>query len=147
LRIYLDSCALNRLTDPVGQLRVDQESDAMEEIFLRIDEGKITWVASTILIKELRKNSDVQRREDALGMLKFAAEIRPANTSVARRARTLEAVGYGAFDAFHLSIAEDSRVDLLITTDDRFLRKILRGLGKPMIYVANPLDLIRGRTP
>jgi predicted nucleic acid-binding protein len=82
----------------------------------------------------------VQRREDALAMLPYAAEVRVPTPLVADRARALNALGYGEFDALHLAMAENSGVDLLLTTDDRFLRKAQRGLGEPSVRVANPLD-------
>jgi hypothetical protein len=37
-------------------------------------------------------------------------------------------------------IAEQANADLLLTTDDRFPREAARGLGKPSVRVANPLD-------
>ena len=119
----------------------------MESIFLHIETGKISWVASSVLLSELRRNPDMQRREDALGMLKFAVEVRRSNNHVGRRARVLAALGYSALDALHLALAEDANVDLLITTDDRFLRKINRGLGNPTIRAANPLDWIQRGMP
>jgi predicted nucleic acid-binding protein len=73
-------------------------------------------------------------------MLPYAAEFLLPDAQVAGRARILNQLGYGAFDALHLAMAEHSKVDLLLTTDDRFLRQAGRGLGKPSVRVANPLD-------
>ena len=39
------------------------------------------------------------------------------------RAKELEALGYGAFDALHLSAAEAGNADVLLTTDDRFIKR------------------------
>jgi predicted nucleic acid-binding protein len=47
----------------------------------------------------------------------------------------LEALGYGALDALHLASAEQALVDVLLTTDDRFIRQAERRLGKPTIRV------------
>lgn len=140
MRIYLDACAINRLTDDQNQARIRLETDAMEVVFSHVHAGRVSWIASSILITELRRNPIAQRREDALAMLTYAAEVCAPNSVVADRARALNALGYGEFDALHLAIAESSEVDLLLTTDDRFLRKAQRGLGKPSIRVANPLD-------
>jgi predicted nucleic acid-binding protein len=140
LRVYLDACAINRLTDDPSQLRVRLEAEAIELFFRHLLEGKVSWVASSILEQEIRRNPNGRRREDALGMLPYAAEIRLPNAAVAERARFLNSLGYGEFDALHLAIAEDAKGDLLLTTDDRFLRLARRGLGEPSIQVANPLD-------
>ncbi len=89
----------------------------------------------------------MQRREDALALLAYAAEVHLPNAQVAARARSLNTLGYGEFDALHLALAEESKVGLLLTTDDRFLRKAERGLGNPSIRVANPLDYAKEAKP
>jgi predicted nucleic acid-binding protein len=147
LIVYLDACALSRLTDDPSQLRVRQEAEAMEHFFRHVLAGKVTWIASSILEEEIRKNPNAQSREDALGMLPFAAEFRHPNVGIAERARFLSALGYGGMDALHLAMAEHSKVDLLLTTDDQFLRQAGRGLGNPSIRVANPLDYVKEVKP
>jgi predicted nucleic acid-binding protein len=147
LIVYLDTCALNRLTDDPSQMRVRLEAEAMELFFRHLQAGMVFWTASSILEAEIRRNPDTQRRADALGMLPFATEFRLPNKEVAARARFLNALGYGNFDALHLAIAEHSKVDLLLTTDDRFLRQAGRGLGNPTIRVVNPLDYVQEVKP
>jgi predicted nucleic acid-binding protein len=139
-RIYLDTCALNRLTDDPSQMRVRLEAEAIELFFLQLHTGRAAWIASSVLEAEIRRNRDMQRREDALGMLSYASEFLLPNAEMADRARYLSLLGYGKFDAIHLAIAENAKVDLLLTTDDRFRRQAGRGLGNPVIRVANPLD-------
>ena len=80
-------------------------------------------------------------------MLPFASEFHRPNAKTADRARLLNALGYGEFDALHLAIAEDSKADLLLTTDDRFLRLAGRGVGNPFIRVINPLDYLQEVKP
>ena len=143
MRIYLDTCALNRLTDDQSQMRVRSEAEAIELFFLHLLAGEVAWIASSVLEAEIRRNRDVQCREEALGMLSFVSEFHRPNAEVADRARFLNSLGYGKFDALHLAIAEHVKVDLLLTTDDRFLRQAGRGLGNPLIQVANPLDYVQ----
>jgi predicted nucleic acid-binding protein len=140
LRIYLDTRAINRLTDDPSQLRVRLEAEAMEHIFRHVQAGRVSWIASSILEQEVRRDPNARRREDAPAMLTYAAEITLPGKEAADRARFLNSLGYSVFDALHLAMAEHSRVDLLLTTDDRFLRQAARGLGMPSVRVANPLD-------
>ena len=147
MRIYLDSCALNRLTDAPNQLRVQEEKAAVEYIFMLIHSGRVTWVASSILETELRGNPDFGLRKDSLGMLEFAKELWLPDRKTAQRAHSLNSLGYGTMDALHLAVAEDAHVDFLITTDDRFLRKIVRDLGNPRLSAANPLNWIKQVQP
>jgi len=147
LRIYLDTCALNRLTDDQSQMRVRLEAEAIELFFLHLQTGKTTWIGSSVLETEICRNPDAQSREDALSILPFASEFHRPNAEVADRARFLNVLGYGKFDALHLAIAEFAKVDLLLTTDDRFRRQAGRGLGNPLIRVANPLDYVQEVKP
>jgi predicted nucleic acid-binding protein len=145
-RIYLDVCALNRLMDDPSQERIALEADAMETVFRLIKAGRVTWIASSILETELRKDPQMLRREDALAMLTYAAESHIPDKWAAERAKLLHRLGYGAFDALHLAMAERAKVDFLLTTDDRFLRRARRNLGAPSIRVVNPLDYLREAT-
>jgi hypothetical protein len=54
---------------------------------------------------------------------------------MSKRANTLEKAGYGAFDALHLAAGESAGVDVLLSTDDQFIRLALRGAGRPRVAV------------
>lgn len=47
--------------------------------------------------------------------------------------------GLRTFDALHLACAEAAGADVLLTTDDGFMRKASRGNGDPRVAVRNPL--------
>ena len=147
LRIYLDACAVSRLTDDPSQSRIRLEAEAMEHFFRHLLAGRVRWICSSILELEIRRNPDAQRRDEALRMLVYATEMHLPDAWVTTRARLLQSMGYGPFDALHLAIAEHSKADLLLTTDDRFLRQVRRGLGKPSVRAANPLDYLQETKP
>jgi predicted nucleic acid-binding protein len=142
-RIYLDACAINRLTDDQSQPRVSAEANAVLELFRLVGIGRLEWLASPVLAAEIQRNPDPDRRQDALFLLSFAREIAPLDASVFVRAQILEALGYGAFDSLHLAAAEHLEASVFITTDDRFLRQARRGLGKPRIEVENPVKWLQ----
>ena len=147
LRIYLDACALNRLTDEQGQPRIRAEAEAVEDIFLLLLTGRVEWVASNVLAFELSQNRDQAKRKNALGLLGHAGPL-VVPTSVTRlRAEDLGAGGYGALDAFHLAHAEQAKVDALLTTDDRFAARAARGVGSPLVRVVNPVDWLQEVRP
>lgn len=62
-------------------------------------------------------------------------------------ASILVALGYGPMDALHLACAEPAAVDVLLTPDDRFLRRAMRRLGNPIVQVANPVEWLREMEP
>src|SRR5579885_406937 len=122
LKIYLDACCLNRLTDDQTQLRIRQEAEAVELILRRMQHGTIQWVSSEALLDEIDRNPDAERRLENAALLALASESVEVDDSVASRAADLQMVGYGAYDALHLACAEAARVDVLLTTDDGFVR-------------------------
>jgi predicted nucleic acid-binding protein len=140
LRIYLDACALNRLSDPPMQQRIALEAAAMERLLRAVQTGRLHWIASSVLVVEIENNPDEQRRSSALALLCFASEVHRPTAVSAERGRQLNLLGYGKLDALHLAMAEEQRCDLLLTTDDRFLRRAMRRLGTPSVRVENPLN-------
>ena len=139
-KIYLDACALNRLTDDQNQSRIQTEAEAVERVLHLVWTGEAEWTASVVLEAEVRRNPNGAARNDALRLISLAGELlRPHRVSI-ERARALEVLGYGVFDALHLACAEQAAVDVLLTTDDRFIKQVGRRLGKPTIRVLNPVN-------
>ena len=145
IRVYLDACTINRITDDQAQPRIRAEAEAALEILRQISSGTIQWSASDILAAELLRNPNPAKLEEALGWLRKAGLRTVLNPSSRARAAALTIEGYGALDALHLACAEQAGVDALITTDDRFLRRAQRGVGTPTIRVSNPIDWLQER--
>ena len=142
MRVYLDACCLSRLTDDQSQLRIHEEAEAVERFFRRMRTGSLEWISSEALVEEINGNPTTERRLENLALLSQATETIEVNDHIINRAKQLQAAGYGSFDALHLACAEGGRADVLLTTDERFLRKALRGDGSPLIPVRNPLSWI-----
>ena len=49
----------------------------------------------------------------------------------------------GAFAALHLSSAEAGEANVLLTTDDRFIKRAGRRAGSPRVRVVNPVEWLR----
>jgi predicted nucleic acid-binding protein len=105
--------------------------------------GKVAWKASRTLELELLQNPDVAKRTDSLDLLSYAGSLPKVSEQVRQRARQLAVAGYGVFDALHLAHAEEMQVDVLLTTDDRFIRQVRRRLGSPSVRVVNPVEWIK----
>ena len=82
-----------------------------------------------------------------MALLALASEIIEENDQIAHRAKALHRAGYGVFDALHLAGAEAARVDVMLTTDDSFVRKASRGDGRPRVAVRNPLSWSQENLP
>ena len=146
-RIYLDACALLRLFDKESQARIRTESHAVEEFFTLVFQGTVRWVVSEVLEAEILNNPYSDKRPEVLELLASSAERIILIDEAFQRAEVLEKLGYGAFDALHLACAQQARVDGVLTTDDRFIRRVQRGLGKSAIAVENPINWRRRFTP
>ena len=143
MRIYLDLCRLNRPFDDQGQDRVRLESDAVLAIQRRVQEGKDELVSSEVLEIESQANRDSERRrkvQEAIGQATLRVEIADA---LRDRANRLGALGFAGFDSLHIACAEAARADVLLTTDDRFLRLAARYAEKLAIRVVNPVEWSR----
>ena len=138
MRIYLDACCLNRPLDDQSQERIRLESEAVRLIIESCGAGVNRWVCSDALEFEVRRNPDEEHRSIVLSMLRFADERLNVDEASTSLARSLARQGIGAMDALHLALAETSDCDVLLTTDDDFLRRA-GGVQPPLrIRVVNP---------
>ena len=143
-KVYLDACCLNRLTDDQTQRRIREEAEAVERILRRMHAGEVQWISSEALTDEINRNPNKERRLENAALLNLAGETIQVDQLTASRAKNLEASGYGAFDALHLACAEAAQVDVLLTTDDGFVRKASRRDGNPRVPVRNPVSWSKG---
>ena len=147
MRIYLDACCLSRLTDDQSQQRIREEASAIEQIFEQIHLGACRLISSEALQLEVSRNPSTERRLEAEGLLASASETIAIGTTELARAKFLERVGYGAYDAVHLAAAEAGNADVLLSTDDKFLRQAARRTGSPRVPVQNPVSWIQEHSP
>jgi predicted nucleic acid-binding protein len=140
VKVYFDACALNRLTDDHDQSRIYDEAKAVERFLGLIASGRAELVASTALRLELSRNRNLSKRSDSLKLLSYAGALFHPDGSTLARATHFERLGYGAFDALHLACAEQTRADILLTTDDRFCKLSLRRVGNATVEALNPLN-------
>lgn len=143
VRVYLDACCLSRLTDDQSQARIREEAEAVEQVLAGVRRGVVEVLSSEALEDEVRRNPSFERRREAQTTLALAVATVRIEVVIVLRAQSLVALGYGPFDALHLATAETAGADVLLTTDDRFLRRTGRKLGNPRIPVENPLPRTR----
>lgn len=138
-RVYFDTPALNRPFDDQAQSRIRLEAEAVEHLLRAVGEGTPEWVLSDIVLFEVRKCPDEERRE-MLGLLSREATDRVVlSEAVGRRARELRAQGLRDLDALHLAAAEQGGAEVLRTTDDRFLKAARALRPASSVRVENPV--------
>ena len=145
MKVYLDACCLGRLTDDQTQRRIREEAEAVELVLGLVARGSVEWIASEALAEEIRRNPSAERRIENETLLAMASKTAEIDDRIAERSHELQSFGYGAFDALHLAAAEAARVDVLLSTDDQFVRRASQGAGRPQVTVRNPLSWVRER--
>lgn len=140
MRIYFDTCSLNRPLDDRSQLRVNMEAEAVLGVLSLCEAGAHVVVSSEALHLENERNPQPQRKTFVGAILEQATDVIMVDDAARQRARNLEKDGFKAFDALHLACAEGGKVDRFCTCDDRLLRNARR---RPdlAVKVVSPLEL------
>jgi predicted nucleic acid-binding protein len=142
MKIYLDTCSLQRPLDSKTQVRIMLEVEAILGLLALCESGDIELMSSEALLFEVERNPNVARQEYALEALSKAKSFVVLNPRAEERARELNALGLKPLDALHLASAEEGQADYLCTCDARFLKKAraIRGL---LTRVVSPVELIQ----
>jgi len=140
MRIYLDTCSLQRPLDNKTQIRVVLEADAVLGILSLCESGVIEMISSDALAFESERNPNPARKEYALAALSRARIFVTLNEQIERRARELNRSGFNPLDALHLASAEEAKADYFCTCDDRLLQKA-KTVSDIQTKVVSPIEL------
>ncbi|MBK5938298.1 PIN domain-containing protein [Halochromatium roseum] len=123
MRIYLDSCSLQRPLDDQTQPRIRVETEAVLAILAAVQAGEIVLLNSEALEYEMGRIPSEQRRNEVEAILCLAQERVELTGQAESLAEVLESVGIRPMDAVHLAVASTTKVDYFATCDDQLLRK------------------------
>lgn len=140
MKIYLDTCCLNRPFDDQRQPRIRLESEAVTLILERAYQHEWRWLGSDVLVHELEQIGDIERRKRTLFLAEQCHQIIEANEKVVSRAEELESMGFDGYDALHLASAEIAKVDIFLTTDDSLQKLANRNKKQFPFTVVNPVQ-------
>jgi predicted nucleic acid-binding protein len=144
MRVYLDTCCLNRPFDLSDEARVLLEAEAVLAILERCIRGSWTWIGSEVLIFELAANRKKPIRDTLLDLATSFAVLTPLTSEVSRRAEALARYGMKVMDAQHVACAETADADVFLTTDDRLLKAAAYAGSELRVHVANPAAWLNG---
>ncbi len=141
MKIYLDSCCLQRPLDSKDQIRIAIEAEAILTVLTLCESDVFELVSSEPLIYEARRIPNVSRREYALDILSQTKIFVQLNEQIEKHAKKLTETGIKPLDALHLASAEQAQADYFCTCDDKFLKKA--GYIKDLkAKVFSPIELI-----
>ncbi len=140
MRLFLDTCSLNRPWDDQTQVRIHLEAESVIYLVDSARRGLEEIVTSDYLIAEIADNPDPVRQADVMTLLQPAVLHVAQQPKIETRALELDAWNITGYDALHIAAAEAARCDYLLTTDDKFLRRAARADAAIRVKVLNPFD-------
>ena len=143
MKIYLDTCCLNRPFDDQSQERIRLETESVLIILARFGRKELTWLGSRALEIEIERAPDSESQSRLKRITEYIGQTVKIGQKELERAHELESAGFGGFDAVHLACAESGAADVFLTTDDRLLKLAKRLSRKIRVKVENPLDWIK----
>lgn len=139
MKIYLDSCCLNRPFDDQRQPRVRLEAEAVTLILEKIHKRELEWITSDVLVYELAQTKDAERRERLILLAGQSKQAVETTEKILDRAEDIALSGFESFDSIHLASAEQAKVEIFLTTDDSLLKTANRNKQLFPFIVVNPV--------
>jgi len=139
-KIYLDVCCLNRPFDDWTQERIRLEGEAVLNIIGRIPSLGWQLIMSEAIAAELEKMTNLEKLENIRDILQTASVFVTLDEDVDKRSQELEDLGFGLYDSFHIASAERGKADILLTTDDRLLKKANSYQDRLLVRLSNPVN-------
>ncbi len=141
MKIYLDTCSLQRPLDTKSQLRIILEAEAILVVLDLCDTGQVEMLTSEVLLFEIQRIQKEPRRSYAFDLLRKGALHMDTDEKIERRARNLTEKGIKPLDALHLASAIEAHADYFCTCDDAFLRKAKEHTTEST-KVVSPIELV-----
>jgi predicted nucleic acid-binding protein len=143
MKIYLDTCCYGRPQDDQTEPNTKAETEAVYGIIEILKDAEIAVFGSPALIDEISDtpDDDNNTREKIRAFYDDTVTehlVSTANTIL--RAREFMALPMKEYDSYHLAYAEVAKIDYLVTTDKKFIKKAARLCNT--VVVINPKDFL-----
>ena len=122
MKLYLDNCCYNRPYDDQTHEKIHMEGEAVLTIINRCKQNDDEIIGSSVLDLEIDQISDIEKREKIKYFYNQTITVKVDYTAdILKRVLELsEQTNIRTLDRFHLSFAEYSDADILLTTDTKF---------------------------
>jgi predicted nucleic acid-binding protein len=123
MRLYMDVCCLGRPFDDLTQSRVYLEAEAVLSIISRCEKGDWILLSSGTIDFEILQIPDSEVQEKINSLYSTAGEHHIITQESVDRAKEFQSYKIGYFDSLHMAVAESANVDVMLTTDDRLIKR------------------------
>jgi predicted nucleic acid-binding protein len=122
MKLYLDTCCYNRPYDDQTQERIHLEGEAILAIINKREQNNDEIIGSLVLDFEMEQIENIEKQEKVKNFYIQTIDKKiDYNVNILKRVKELsDQTKIRTFDRFHLSFAENAKVDVLLTTDDKF---------------------------
>ena len=139
-KVYIDNCFNSRLFDGDISPKVKAQTAKIRHIINNQIKGGYVIIGGFAVIAEIRKIPDDELRRAAERQYKqIIFDEVELSAQIITRAVSLNLMGLGKMDSFHLAAAEAAGAVILITTDEKFIRKC-QNRNLTAVKVINPMD-------
>jgi len=142
-KLYLDTCCYNRPFDDQTDGKIHLESEAVISILKLYEQKQVNIFGSEIIDFEISKIPDIIKQYKVLEISRIAKKKLIIDKDVEERALFLEKMGFKAFDALHIAIAEINKLDVFISTDKKAYNLAKKESKNMLIFIKNPLEFIK----
>lgn len=139
-RVYLDVCCLNRPADDLSIDRNRLESEAVIAVVAHAQQADWDIVSSSAVEYEIANGNDAMRRQAASKLASVAIVFVAVGEEHYHRAAELAKAGLQPLDALHVACAEAAGCEVVLSTDDRLVRRAARCGAALRVRVRNPLE-------
>lgn len=115
------------------------EAEAVLLILGRCQSREWQMLGSEAIDAEIAQTPDVERRKRVMLLASLAMNKVIVNKQVESRAMELVQLEFKAYDSLHIGCAEMGNADILLTTDDRLMRKAAIHNSVLQVRVQNPV--------
>jgi predicted nucleic acid-binding protein len=138
--VYLDNCCNSRLFDGDTSPKVEAQAAKIRRIIDNRKKDGYVIIGGFAGEAEIRKIPDDEKRRTAEQSYRESIDDNiKLSAQIITRAVSLNLMGMGKMDSFHLAAAEAAGADILITTDEKFIRKC-KNRNITTVKVIDPLD-------
>ena len=140
--LYLDYNCFQRGFDDPGQIRIQMEALACQEIFIKAERSEAQLVWSFMHQDETSLCPFPVRKYEALRLAALCKKRLGPKKKIYHLAKSFQdSSSLGVKDAIHLACAVESKANYFLTCDDRLIKQS-KQLNLTLI-LSNPVDFIR----
>lgn len=138
----MNTSALSRPFDDQSSERVRIEAESVATLIAAIESERVELVSSEYLAFEIGQNPNPDTARKVASIVGLASRSVEVSPTLVTRARELESHGLRGLDALHVASAEALAADLLVTTDERLLRRARRAGSRIRTRVVPPGEAV-----